>query len=270
MVPREVLEAWSIRDPVHELAGGCQQVFRAGNRVIKRVLDHSLESQHSVSLALWLADVLETVPRGNFRLSRPIRTKDGRWMLADGWMAWSYLEGEKALTEDTPRLIESVQGLHEALKSFPENPLLKANETAWGYAHYHCFRSMPEDVHPLLSDLVSRLYDKCRPLPGLECQLIHGDLNLGNIMVAPGMPAGFIDFTPFWAPAEFALAMFANWAGPRAGQIKVLDHFKNIRCFDQLLLRASIRMLLIVSRLNGVDRCETEKKAARLVLSYVG
>lgn len=104
----------------------------------------------------------------------------------------------------------------------------------------------------------------------MKCQLIHGDLNLGNIIVTPSTPAGFIDFTPFWAPVEFALAMFANWVGPRTGDLKVLECFKNINNFDQLLIRASIRMLLIVSHLKGVNRCEKEQKAAELVLSYVG
>ena len=74
---------------------------------------------------------------------------------------------------------------------------------------------------------------------------------------------------PFWASAEFALAIFANWAGPRMGDLSPLRYFYDIKNFDQLLIRASIRMLLIVSHLNGVDRCETEKKAAELVLSYV-
>jgi hypothetical protein len=39
--------------------------------------------------------------------------------------------------------------------------------------------------------------------------------------------------------------------------------------FAQLLLRASIRMLLIVSELHGVEDWCTERRAAELVLSYV-
>jgi hypothetical protein len=44
-----------------------------------------------------------------------------------------------------------------------------------------------------------------------------------------------IDFTPFWAPVDFALAMFANWVGPRQGDASVLRYFKDIAYFDQLL-----------------------------------
>jgi len=53
-----------------------------------------------------------------------------------------------------------------------------------------------------------------------------------------------IDFTPYWAPVDFALAMFANWV--------VLKHLQSIKHFDQLIIRAAIRMLLIVSHLKGI------------------
>lgn len=269
MIPQHVIKAFNIKESICELTGGCQKVYRAGNVVVKRIFSDSLESQHSVPLALWLAEIFNTIADDGFRLSRPLLAVDGRWMLSDGWMACSYLDGESATSKDTPKIIESIISLNYALKDYTKHSLLDSNETAWGYAHYHCFENMPHDVHPQLYELVSKLYEKCKPLPGLKCQLIHGDLNLGNIIIAPGKPAGFIDFTPFWAPAEFALAMFANWVGPRAGDLKVLEYFKNINNFDQLLIRASIRMLLIVSHLNGVNRCEKEQTAAELVLSYV-
>lgn len=34
-------------------------------------------------------------------------------------------------------------------------------------------------------------------------------------------------FTPFWAPLEFAVAMFAHWIGPRLGDTTVLGVFAN-------------------------------------------
>jgi len=82
---------------------------------------------------------------------------------------------------------------------------------------------------------------------------------------------GFIDLTPFWAPVDFALAMFANWIGPRRGDPSILQYFEDIPCFDQLLIRAAIRMLLVVSHLEGVEGWETssEKRAAGIVLDYV-
>jgi hypothetical protein len=62
--------------------------------------------------------------------------------------------------------------------------------------------------------------------------------------------------------------MFANWIGPRRGDVSVLRRFEDIAHFHQLLLRAAVRMLLIVSELRGVEGWEgaPEKAAAELVL----
>ena len=94
-------------------------------------------------------------------------------------------------------------------------------------------------------------------------------MNAENILIAPGLPPGFIDLTPFWARVDFALAMFANWIGPRRGDPTPLRHFGDVPHFDQLLIRAAIRMLLIVSHLEGIDEWEEEKKATEIVLDYI-
>jgi hypothetical protein len=62
--------------------------------------------------------------------------------------------------------------------------------------------------------------------------------------------------------------MFANWIGPREGDVSALRYFSEIPHVYQLLLRAAVRMLLIVSELAGVQSWERapEKRAAELVL----
>jgi len=106
---------------------------------------------------------------------------------------------------------------------------------------------------------------------GLTDQLIHGDLSLANILIAPPLPPAFLDLAPFWRPVEFALGMYANWVGPRQGDISVLKYFQHIQAFDQMLLRASIRMLLVMHVLGDLENWETcsEKQAAELVINYV-
>jgi Ser/Thr protein kinase RdoA (MazF antagonist) len=189
-------------------------------------------------------------------------------MLEDGWAAWTFVEGRPARGEDVPQAIGAIRALHHALCHVGAHPLLGQNTTAWGVAHRHCWQGRPERVHPLLAGLVDELYARYEPLPSPSCQLIHGDLNPDNVLMAPGGPPGFIDFTPFWAPVDFAMAMFANWIGPRRGDLSVLQHFEDIAGFHQLLLRAAARMLLIVSELGGVEGWEgaPEKEAAELVL----
>jgi predicted trehalose synthase len=121
----------------------------------------------------------------------------------------------------------------------------------------------------MIAPLADELYGRLQPLPPLRCQLVHGDLNADNVLLAEGCSPAFIDFTPFWAPVGFAVAMFANWIGPRTGDATVLADFEDDPHFPQLLLRASIRMLLVVSELRRVEDWRAERRAAELVLSYV-
>jgi len=86
-------------------------------------------------------------------------------------------------------------------------------------------------------DYVTRLYELRKPIRRKPYQVTHGDLNPENILGAPDLPPAFIDFSPFWAPPELAVAIFANWIGPRRGDAGVLRHFENIPNFAQLLIR---------------------------------
>jgi len=253
------------------LTGGSQAAYRIGEAVLKKVHPRSLETEHSLALIPWLATELATISQEGFRLAQQVSSVDGRWLLDDNWAAWEFLDGEQAHASDIPAAIEAIRAMHKSLSHIEKNPLLDSNSTAWGVAHRHCWHRKSIRVHPVLADLVHQLYAKYRPLPDQPQQLIHGDLNPSNILVGLGITPGFIDFTPFWAPADFALAIFANWIGPRQGDCSVLKHFEDIPYFYQLLVRAAVRMLLIVSELEGVADWEKapEKRAAELVLDLL-
>jgi len=147
-----------------------------------------------------------------------------------------------------------------------KHPLLDRNTTAWGVAHRYCWHAKPSWVHSEIEPLLDALYTRLRRIPDVQSQLIHGDLNSGSVLIAKGEYPGFVDFIPFWAPPNFALAIFANFIGPRRGETEVLRHFEHIPEFDQLLLRAVIRMLLVVSELEGVHDWRSEQRVAELVL----
>jgi Ser/Thr protein kinase RdoA (MazF antagonist) len=227
-----------------------------GHAVLKHVKETSLENNHSPQLMQWIADFTPRLDSYGFRLPQPIATVDGRWMTDAGWTAWTFLEGRHATAADVPACIDGIVALHRALRGIPKHPLMDDNRTAWGKAHAWCFGAQPAVAQLQLQPLV---------------QLIHGDLNPENILIAPGLPPAFLDLSPFWAPPEFALAMFANWIGPRRGDIAVLRHFAAIQDFRQLLIRAAIRMLLVMAVIGDLDAWETstEKRAAELVIQVV-
>jgi Ser/Thr protein kinase RdoA (MazF antagonist) len=267
-IPHHVRQSFNLKGPARRLPGGSVDVYRVGDLVVKQLHRGSLESPHSLHLAPWLAGHLANLDEEGFCIARPVPSQDGRWMLHDGWTASTYVDGRPASAGDVPAVIEAIRALHRALRAIPKHPLLDRNDGPWGFAHEHCWSGRPEWVHPILADLVDELYARRRALPPLEGQLIHGDLNPENVLVAPGRPPGFLDLPPFWAPVDFGLAMFANWIGPRRDDESVLRHFQGIPHFDQLLIRAAIRMLLVVSELQGVDAWDTapEKRAAEIVL----
>jgi Ser/Thr protein kinase RdoA (MazF antagonist) len=271
MIPERIRQSYDLRGPVSRLPGGSVDVYRVGNLVVKQIHRTSLETPHSLELAPWLANLLASVQEDGFRTTRPIASRNGSWMTADGWMVWAFVEGRPASSKDVPAVIDAIRAYHRALRHAPRHPLLDRNDSAWGFAHEHCWSSRPVWVHAVLADWVDELYARCQPLPPMACQPIHGDLNPENVLVAPGLPVGFIDLTPFWAPVDFALAMFANWTGPRRDDPSVLCHFEDIPHFDQLLIRAAIRMLLVMSQLQGVEGWDTcsEKRATEIVLNYV-
>lgn len=254
-----------------QLPGGSQATFRVGDVVLKRVKETSLENNHSPKLMEWIAMFSENILEDGFRIPKPIAMGDGSLITSDGWTAWTFLEGTHATLDDIPECITAITAFHQALADIAKHPLMDDNRTPWGEAHRWCLGDKPDFVQPKLRDLVDQMYALRKPIPVLKNQLIHGDLNPENILVASSTPPALIDFSPFWGPPEFALAIFANWIGPRRGNVSVLQHFQGIEHFDQILLRASIRMLLVMSVINELNDWEKclEKTAAEIVIDYV-
>jgi uncharacterized protein (TIGR02569 family) len=266
---RDVLDAFGLAGPPRVMSGGTRPAYRVGDVVLKQLHQTSLENSHSLDLFSWLAPSLRDVTERGFRLAKPIPTKDGDWLAADGWTAWTYVEGGPATALDVPNCIDAIRALHAALRDVPPHPHLAANNTVFGRADRACWDARPVKVDPRIDSLLDALYRLRRPVVGLSDQLIHGDLNPGNILVAPGLPPAFIDVAPFWRPVEFALGMFANWIGPREGNPAILEHFRAVPAFDQMLVRAAIRMLLIMEDL-GDWETSSERRAAEIVLAYLG
>src|SRR5581483_10568043 len=126
--------------------------------------------------------------------------------------------------------------LHEALAAVPYASHLSAEA---GFADRVAWDDEP--LPSLLPAQVDRplrtLAQLRRPVTELRNQVIHGDLNQHNILVTPEQAPGFIDFSPYWRPPEFAVAIAAYWLGPYQGNTAVLRHFDHVRELGQMLVR---------------------------------
>lgn len=219
------------------LSGGEGRTWRAGDVVLRR--EHPEDAEE----ASWTADLFAGLREEGFRVPRPVRARSGGW-LVDGFSAWTFIGGRPATRADGPAVAAAVAAFHCALVGVPRplyldqrtGPFADADRGAWG--------ELPPVDGPA-GDVLPALAALRGPVGGLTDQLIHGDLNPDNVLVAPGLAPAIIDLAPYWRPAPFASAVAAFWLGPYRGDTEVLAAFEHVPAFDQMLLRACVRTLLI-------------------------
>lgn len=233
----EIAQAFDAVDAPHLLPGGEGRTYRAGDIVYRR--------EANIVEATYLADVYHSLHSDDFRVPRPIRTKQGSWISSTGWSAWTFVPGRPAGQADLPSVVAAVRAFHRALADLPYPAYLATRDTLYDRTDQTAWDMVPDTIEPELLPLVTELLRLRQPVAPLRPQLIHGDLNEENILVAPGVPPALIDLTPYWRPPEFGLAVLAYWFGPYRGDINVLSAFAEVQEFDQMLVRAALRTLLI-------------------------
>jgi len=101
-----------------------------------------------------------------------------------------------------------------------------------------------------IRSLVDRFAARLRPLH-LNAQVIHGDLS-GNVLFADPLPPAIIDFSPYWAPVGFALAVVVvdgiAWQGADSS---IVGSLAGVAELDQLIARAAIYRLVTADRFAG-------------------
>jgi len=243
------------------LPGGQGTAWRAGQMVLKPAGDPRV-ARWTAGLYLSLSGHRDP----GFRVPRPLRCLAGNgsagdWVAQDResgmWVAWQWLPGEPAdwagRSPSWPGLIAASQAFHAALAGWPAPPWLGTDgsqwtvgdQVAWGERDpAGVLAAAPAPLGGQLRSLLAAL----RPVR-LPAQLIHGDLG-GNVLFADGEPPAVIDFSPYWRPAELALAVAAvdalMWSGadpailgPLAGQAET-----GPGDFGQLLARALVYRLV--------------------------
>ncbi len=239
--PDRALLAFGVRrQPVHPLGGGQGRAWAAGDLVLKPVDD--------VVEAVWAADVLASLVEDGFRINRPVRSRADQWVV-DGWSAWRRLRGEHDTAGRWSDVLRVGRKVTAALSGLPAPAFLGTRTDPWAVADRMAWGEGPCTVlHEVLRPLAERLTDVVVPDHG-PSQVIHGDLT-GNVLFAAGLPPGVIDFTPYWRPAGFCLAIVAVdavlWHGARTwlpGAVPGTDDGTS------LLARAALRRLITSDRL---------------------
>ena len=180
--------------------------------------------------------------------------------------------GRPARPQDTPALVDAIAAFHELLAQEPL-PAFRQRAypaTMWDRADVWAWGDLPESLDSRVVEPLACLALLRRPLHGLPEQLIHGDLNPSNFIISPDAPPAIIDMTPYWRPAGFASAIAAYWLGPFRGDETILAHFEHIEGFDQLLVRAALRMLLTFRDPANVGDISREVAANEVIRGWMG
>lgn len=241
-----IAQAFEIAGALELLPGGEGRTYRAGGVIYRREAD--------IAEATYLADVYDRLPEVGFRVPRPIRTRQGGWVSPAGWSAWTFVAGRPATKDDLPATIAAIDAFHQALALEPYPAYLANRATPYDRADQAAWDNLPPEIDQRLRPFVTELLRLRQPIDPLPTQLIHGDLNEHNILVAPGVPPAIIDLTPYWRPPEFALAVLAYWLGPYRGDLSILSAFAQVRNFDQMLVRVGLRTLLIAHEFSKLGR----------------
>jgi len=252
-IPEHIADAFGVPAVCVPLPGGEGRTFRCGAFVLRQEDLHPEEMPDAIFAAELFARIEESPA---FRVPRPRRARDGNW-LHGGWSCWTFAEGAHATADDAPAMVRAIEAFHAAIAHEPRPPHLPERALVYDRADRGAFGELPPDVDPNVRPLLVELCALRRPLdPGLRDQLIHGDANAANVLIAPGLPPAIIDLAPYWRPPEFALAVMALWLCGYAGRTDALPAFAHVRELDQLLLRALLRTLLVMDGFEQADRLD--------------
>jgi uncharacterized protein (TIGR02569 family) len=240
--PAGVLAAFGLTGTPARLPGGQGACWRAGQVVLKPDQDPAEGS--------WLAEVFAELTGPGFRVPRPVRAADGAWVV-EGWAGWAWVDGEPDPLPRWRELIAVSRAFHRALAGRGRPRWANRGSSVWAAADRVAWGEASAVVVPELADLVDGPLAALRPVR-LASQLMHGDI-AGNVLFAGGQAAGqaggqaagqtpaVIDFSPYWRPPGYALAVAAvdllTWSGAPPA---ILDELAGEPELDQLLLRALV------------------------------
>lgn len=252
--PEHVLAAFGLGggQPI-PLGAGWEGGWRCGEVVLSLVADHAR--------AAWSAKVRETLFVDGVRLARPVRSTDGRFVVA-GWRADTFVAGSPEPRHD--EVVSVAVRLHEATAKLERPRFLTqppvapwsdvdvfnaADRAAWEDRPLHSLpsgaRISPGSADGQRSvDLINQLAGLRKPTKSAS-QLVHGDL-YGTVLFAGTAAPGITDITPYWRPASWAAGVVVvdalSWGEADDG---LIDRWSALPEWPQVLLRALMFRLAV-------------------------
>ena len=234
-LPPHVRQAFGVSEvePRPVLWAG-RRAWHCGDVLIRPVADNAL--------AAWSAGVLDSLHVDGLRLARPVRSSDGRWVVA-GWAACRFVPG--TLVPHYDATVEASLRLHAATAGLPRPRLLddrddlptRAAAAAWG--------ERTPKLDPRAGGVTfDELAGRRRPVE-LTPQVVHAELFGAVLFDDAGVPA-LIELVPAWRPKEWSAAVVVvdaiAWGGADEG---LMDRWAHLDAWPQVLLRAVLYRLAL-------------------------
>jgi uncharacterized protein (TIGR02569 family) len=211
-----------------------RRAWHCGDLLIRPVSDNAL--------AAWSAGVLDGLAVDGLRIARPVRSSDGRWVVA-GWTACRFVSG--ILEPRYDKVIEAAGRLHGATASVMRPRLLDDRDDLLTRSAAGAFgeRRLALD-RALGGELFGQLAAHRVPVR-VPSQVVHPELFGAVLFDAAGVPA-VIDLVPCWRPKEWAAAVVVvdalAWGG---GDVGLLQRWAHLDEWPQMLLRAVLHRLAL-------------------------
>ncbi len=203
-----------------------------------------LKAVANTAEAAWVAQTLDFLHPDDVRVSRPMRSTDGRWVVS-GWTASRYIAGRPEARHD--EVVAMSLRLHAATGQLTRPRFLDTRRDVYALADRMAWE---EAEYALPGDMGGRLYDvlaTSRKPTRLRPQVVHGDL-FGNVLFCGNASPGLVDFVSYWRPAEWAAAVAVidalAWGG---SDPSIVERWSHLGEWPQMLLRALLYRLAVHS-----------------------
>lgn len=211
-----------------------RRAWHCGEVLIRPVPDNAV--------AAWSAGVLDGLQVGGLRIARPVRSSDGRWVVA-GWAASRFVPG--LLEPRYDAVVEAGRRLHAALAGVQRPRLLDTTDDMLGRSAAAAFGEQWITLDPVRGGEIYTRLAAHRVAVRLPPQVVHPELFGAVLFDEDGVPA-IIDLVPSWRPASWAAAVVVidalAWGGADESLVR---RWVGMEEWPQMLLRAVLYRLAL-------------------------